>query len=172
MVGIALWGWLARRIDKHRAWMCGIAVMVIATPGYLFVGPGDLLLTIAVLTLSGIGAGSFTAVPTSMKADVIDLDTLESGEDRAGVFFSTWSLAAKSAGIAGGFAYIILSWVGFSASGTNGPEELLALRIFFAGAPVLCYLGGILIVRGYPITAERQAEVRRELERRAEAALG
>ncbi len=172
MVGIALWGWLARRIEKHRAWMCGIAMMVIATPGYLFAGPGDLLLTIAVLTLSGIGAGSFSAVPTSMKADVIDLDTLESGEDRAGVYFSTWSLAAKSAGIAGGFAYIVLSWVGFSTSGTNSPGELLALRIFFAGAPVLCYVAGILVVRGYPITADSQAEVRRELERRAEAAVG
>jgi Na+/melibiose symporter-like transporter len=167
LVGIGLWGWLAQRIEKHRVWMCGMGVMVTATPMYLFIGPGDVGGMMAILALSGIGAGSFSAVPTSMKADVIDLDTLESREDRAGVYFSTWSLAAKSAGVAGGFAYVILAWVGFSASGQNGPTELLALRIFFSGAPVLCYLSGLLIVRGYSITEESHARVRQELERRS-----
>lgn len=171
ILGVALWAWLAERIGKHRAWMCGMGVMVFATPGYLLVGPGDLGLVMAILVASGIGAGSFSAVPAAMKADVIDVDALESGEDRAGVYFAAWSLAAKTiAGLGPGIAFLALGALGFDRTLPVGEGGVLALRIFFSGAPMLCYALGLLLVWGYPITAERHAEIRVAIEaRRADA---
>jgi Na+/melibiose symporter-like transporter len=171
--GVLLWAWLANRIEKHRAWMCGMGVMSCATPLYLLLGPGDLPGMVAILFLCGIGAGAFTAVPASMKADVIDLDTLESGEDRAGAFFAAWSLAAKIiASIGPSLALAALAWIGFDASrgATNPPAAIDGLRLFFSFAPMLCYFGGLLIVRGYPLTSTRHAELRSELKSRAPAA--
>ena len=170
--GVLLWGWLASRIEKHRAWICGMGVMSCATPLYLLLGPGDLSGMVGILFLSGIGAGAFTAVPFSMKADVIDLDTLESGEDRAGAFFAAWSLAAKIvAGVGPSLALAALAWIGFDAGrgATNSPAAIDGLRLFFSGAPMLCYLGGLLIVRGYPLTSKRHAELRSQLAGRTRA---
>jgi Na+/melibiose symporter-like transporter len=167
ILGVWLWGWVAERIGKHRAWMCGMTVMVCATPCYLLVGPGDLVQVMAILFASGIGAGSFNAVPAAMKADVIDVDTLESGEDRAGIYFSAWALAAKAiSGLGPGIAFLTLGALGFERGAQVDESGLLALRVFFSGAPVVCYLFGMLLVWGYPITAERHAEIRAALDAR------
>ncbi len=166
-VGVGLWAFTARRLDKHRAWMCGMGVMVVATSLYLFVGEGDVLAMKAILTLSGIGSGAFAALPASMKADVVDLDALESGEDRAGIFFAAWSLAVKAISAFGvGIAFNVLFVIGFVAKGVNGPDEILGLRIFYSAGPMLLYFVGMLLITGYPITAARHAELRLRLAQR------
>jgi Na+/melibiose symporter-like transporter len=166
-LGIVLWGALARRIDKHRAWTAGMLVMVGATSSYMLVGHGDLTLMVAILAISGIGSGALSALPASMKADVVDLDAVESGEDRAGLFFAAWSLAVKFiAAVGQGLAFTTLAWIGFHARGDNGPSEILGLRIFYSAGPMLLYLAALLIVWNYPITAARHAQLRAALAAR------
>ncbi|MFI5320293.1 MAG: MFS transporter [Myxococcota bacterium] len=168
MLGVVLWGALARRIEKHQAWICGMAVMVGATSLYLFVGKGDLAWMLAVLVISGIGSGALTALPASMKADVVDLDAIESGEDRAGLFFAAWSLAVKAITALGQFiAFGTLALIGFQTAGDNGPRELLGLRIFYSAGPMLLYAVALSLVWGYPITSARHVQLRAELAERA-----
>lgn len=163
-VGIVLWGALARRIDKHRAWMTGMLMMVCVTASYMFVGHGDIVMMMVILATSGIASGALSALPASMKADVIDLDATESGEDRAGLFFAAWSLAVKFiAAVGQGLAFTTLALIGFHAKGDNGPDEIFGLRVFYSLGPMLLYLIAVIIVRKYPITAKRQAELRSEL---------
>ncbi len=165
--GILLWAALARRIDKHRAWMVGMTLMAVVTVSYMLVGEGDIWLMVTILALSGIGSGALSALPASMKADVVDLDAIESGEDRAGLFFATWSLAVKFiAAVGQGLAFTTLAWIGFDAKGSNGPDEVLGLRIFYSGGPMVLYVIAMIIVSGYPITASRHAELRKELAAR------
>ena len=165
--GIMLWGALARRIDKHRAWMCGMSVMACVTVSYMLVGHGDLTLMVVILAMSGIGSGALSALPASMKADVIDLDAIHSGEDRAGLFFAAWSLAVKFiAAVGQGLAFVTLAWIGFHAKGDNGPDEIFGLRVFYSAGPMLLYLIALLIVWKYPITAVRHAQLRAELAAR------
>ena len=169
--GILLWGALARRIDKHRAWMCGMSVMVCVTASYMLVGHGNLTLMVIILAMSGIGSGALSALPASMKADVIDLDAIQSGEDRAGLFFAAWSLAVKFiAAVGQGLAFVTLAWIGFHARGDNGPNEIFGLRVFYSVGPMLLYLTALLIVWKYPITAARHSQLRAELTARDEQA--
>jgi Na+/melibiose symporter-like transporter len=166
-LGIVLWGALARRVDKHRAWIAGMIVMVGATSSYMLVGHGQLALMVSILAISGIGSGALSALPASMKADVVDLDAVESGEDRAGLFFAAWSLAVKFIAAMGqGLAFSTLAWIGFQAKGENGPDEILGLRIFYSAGPMLLYLTALLIVWNYPITSARHAQLRAELAAR------
>ena len=167
MAGIVGWGLLARRMEKHQAWMCGMAFMVFATSLYMLVGTGDEALMLGVLMTSGIGSGALTALPSSMKADVVDLDAIESGEDRAGLFFAAWSLAVKAITALGQFIALgTLALIGFQADGVNPPEKLLGLRVFYSAGPGLLYLIGLLLVWGYPITSARHAELRAKLAAR------
>ena len=68
--GVVLWGALARRIDKHRAWMTGMSLMVCVTASYMLVGRGDIGMMMVILAISGIASGALSALPASMKADV------------------------------------------------------------------------------------------------------
>jgi len=168
LIGVTLWAALARRIGKRKAWMTGMSLMLVAQPWYLMLGPGDLQWMMAILFVSGMSAGSFVALPSAMKADVIDLDRLETGEDRTGLFFSSWSLAQKAiVAWATGFALLILEFAGFQPAGENGPTQILALKIAFAGIPVMCYAAAVWIIRPYPITEERHALVLQQLASRS-----
>ncbi len=91
-MGVVLWNYVAQHVGKRKAWLMGMATAIIAQPGYWFLGPGDLYWMMIVFFLLGLGIGSFSAIPAAMKADVVDLDRLRSGEDRTGLFFSVWSL--------------------------------------------------------------------------------
>jgi Na+/melibiose symporter-like transporter len=165
--GIAFWGLVARRLEKHVTWMLGMGVMVFATSLYLLVGEGDVGLMAAILVISGVGSGALSALPSSMKADVVDLDATESGEDRAGLFFAAWSLAVKFVAAVGqGLAFGTLALIGFQRGAANGPDEILGLRVFYAAGPMLLYLAGLLLIRGYPITSVRHAQLRAELAAR------
>jgi Na+/melibiose symporter-like transporter len=102
-----------------------------------------------------------------MKADVIDLDSLESSEDRAGLFFAAWSTATKMVGALGvGISLPALAYLGFDPTVVNGPDELFSLRAWFSLVPVLFYLASAALIVGYPITRARHAQIRSELEAR------
>jgi len=166
---VPFWVWLAKRIGKHRAYLASFFLLALAHPFYLLLGEGDFWWMLPITLATGFAGGGFSStLPNSMKADVIDLDTLSSGENRAALFFSAWSFAQKAtASIGGVIALYGLSLFGFDATGSNGPEELLGLRFLFSTFPSLFFLTGAAIVWKYPITEERYAEIRAELETRA-----
>jgi Na+/melibiose symporter-like transporter len=121
------------------------------------------------IVIIGIGTGSFAALPNSMKADVIDLDTARSRENRAAFFFSAWSLVTKLASSLGGWlALQALALVGFDASNgaQNTPEALMGLRLTFAVLPALLFVAAAFVMWSYPITRERQARLRAAIDRR------
>jgi Na+/melibiose symporter-like transporter len=132
------------------------------------------MLPITVTT--GFASGGFSStLPNSMKADVIDLDTLRSGENRAALFFSSWSFAQKAtATIGGAIALYGLALFGFDTApeAVNGPDELFGVRFLFSTFPSLFFLTGAAIVWTYPITEEQQKETRREIETRDQARSG
>jgi glycoside/pentoside/hexuronide:cation symporter, GPH family len=168
LLGVLLWGTLAQRVGKRRAWMTGMSLMIFSQPFYLLLGPGDLIPMMCILFVGGLSAGSFVALPSAMKADVIDIDRLQSGEDRTGLFFSSWSLAQKAiVAWATGFALLILEFADFQPSGENGPTQIWALKMAFAGIPTLCYAAAVLVIRPYPITEERHALVLKQLAARS-----
>jgi len=169
LAGVALWGAVARRVGKRNAWLMGMITVMIAQPGYWFLGEGDLYWMMIVFFILGIGIGSFSALPAAMKADVVDLDRLKSGEDRTGLFFSVWSLANKLVvALAAGFALNAIALFDFQASGDNGPTQILALRIVFIFMPVFFYMCAFAVMWKYPISEARHKRLIGLLQRRVE----
>ena len=167
--GIPFWIALSRRIGKHRAWIGGFLLVTAFSPMYLFLGPGDFWLMVPFAAISAFGTGSFMALPNSMKADVIDIDTARTGENRAAQYFSAWSLATKGAGSFGATLGLwALGWVGFDATQGmfNSPEAIQGLVYVYTFLPSSIFiLAGIVIWR-YPITKERQTRIRAAIDRR------
>ncbi|MDA0978051.1 MAG: MFS transporter [Proteobacteria bacterium] len=169
MSGVPFWVWLSTKIGKHRAYVSCFAVIGFAHPFYLLLGEGDFWYMLPITIVTGFAAGGFAALPNSMKADVIDLDTLQTGENRAALFFSTYSFTAKLAGSLGGSIGLFgLAMIGFNTvtPELNSPDQLFGLSFLFAMFPSLFYLTACAIAWNYPITEEKHRELREELEKK------
>jgi len=107
--------------------------------------------------------GADLVLPPAMQADVVDLDELRHREKRTGIFFAVWSIAQKlSLALAAGIAFPILEFVDFQrVVGDNLPETLLTLAILYAIVPVVFKVAAIALMWGFPLTAAKQAQIRR-----------
>ena len=167
MSAVPFWVWLSTKIGKHRAYVGSFALIGLAHPFYIMLGDGDFWYMLPITVVTGFAAGGFAALPNSMKADVIDLDTLKSGENRAALFFSTYSFTAKMAASLGGSIGLYgLALIGFNTvtPELNTPEQLFGLKFLFAVFPSLFYLAACAVIWRYPITEQRHRAMRRELE--------
>jgi GPH family glycoside/pentoside/hexuronide:cation symporter len=105
----------------------------------------------------------------AMIADVCDVDELESGERREGLFGALYAWVFKT-GLALAFALsgYILVWVGFNQAlgGAQPPQTLFLMKLCYCGIPLLFFLFALIIFLRYPITREVADDVRRKLEAR------
>ena len=105
---------------------------------------------------------------SAAEADVVDVDTLESGEQRTGLYFALWGLATKlSLALAAGIAFPVLDLAGFDATRTDNAEgALIVLALLYSLLPVGLKIIAISLMRGFPITPDSQRAVREAIEAR------
>ncbi len=158
IVGIPIWLRISKAIGKHRAWaaaMLWASAMFVWAP---FLGAGDLVAFTIICGLSGLSLGADMALPASIQADVVDLDSEESGQQRTGLFFALWSMATKlSLALAIGIAFPLLDAIGFEAGGENEPSALIGLAVLYGLLPVAIKLLATALVWRFPIDAAEQA---------------
>lgn len=157
--------WVAGRIGKHRAWcwamLCTCAVFAFAP----FLGEGDVALFAIISALTGLTLGFDLALPASIQADVVDVDTATSGEQRTGIYFAAWSLATKLAlAAAVGLAFPLLAGFGFSPEGPNPQAALTALAVVYAWVPVTLKLCAIALMWNFPLDRIEQQRLRASIE--------
>jgi Na+/melibiose symporter-like transporter len=163
IAGLPLWTWLARRVGKHVAWCLA---MVWACAAFAFVpvlGPGAVVVFAAICVASGLGLGADLSLPPAIQADVVEVDALASGEDRAGLFFAAWTMAQKAGqALAVGVAFPLLELAGFQAEGENSAFALGALVGLYCVVPIVLKLGAVGLMWGFPLTAGRLEEARKD----------
>lgn len=166
VVAVPAWLALARRFGKAPTWCAAMTVASLCFLPVPFLGAGDAWLFLAICVATGIALGAELALPPSIQADVVDLDRAETGQERTGLFFALWGMATKLAlALAAGVGLPMLQLFGFDP--TKAPGEtggLLALALLYAGLPILLKLMAMALMRGFPITAESHARLRRNLD--------
>lgn len=97
IAGIPLAVWCAARLGKHRAWCLAMlaACLIFSAAGFL--EQGDVILFAIVCVTTGLLLGFDLTLPPAIQADVIDNDTVRSGEQRSGLYFAAWSFITKLA---------------------------------------------------------------------------
>lgn len=176
VLGSPFWVWLGGRIGKHKAIaVAGVVSMLVfaLVPVVIYmVKPAapELVLPCLVFIniVQGLALGAAPILGPSIMADVVDLDTIKSGESRAAFLFAFLGMARKTSEAMGvGIALPVLAWVGFNAqSQENSPDALFALLAMYCLVPLVLWLISIAIIMRYPITQERQERLRTALERR------
>jgi len=159
---LPFWTWVSRKTEKHIALQIICIWSSITYMAYLplsLMGAGMTTLLIAAV-VSGVGYGAPFILARSMMADIIEQNTVRTGDNRAGFYYSLMTGAYKTgASLAIGISYIMLgSIVGFNPSGENSPGVVRGLMYVFVGVPAVAYGLTALVMWKYPLTRNVQAK--------------
>lgn len=164
IVAAPFWSLFTQRASKHRVWCYAMLYSMAIFALVPFLGQGDVGLFFAISVLTGLAYGADIVLPPAIQADVVDVDTAETGVERTGVYFALWSVVLKGAsGLAGGAAAIALGLAGFQSGADNSAAAMTALVSLYAVAPIILKGFAIAAIWRFPIDAAAQAELRRRI---------
>jgi GPH family glycoside/pentoside/hexuronide:cation symporter len=159
---------MSKTMGKKNAFLVsqGISVLGYIMLWFLFI-PGKPYMFLFALPFFSFGIGSLFTLMMSMTSDVIDIDELNTGKRREGVFGAIYWLMVKFgfafAGLATG---AIMSLVGFVPDTENTEASITGIRLFYSGLPIVGTLTAMWIMRNYDHTEEKALKVSAELAER------
>ncbi len=162
---VPLWLAVSMRLGKHRTLMVALLWIAVWSLPLAVLRTGDVSALMAVVAIRGSSFASVLFLANSIAADVIDVDTLASGEQRSGLFFAVWGMVTKlslALGVLLGTG--LPAAVGYTPSAdVIAPEVQTWLMAIYGLVPAALMSVGALFLRGFPITRERHAEIRASL---------
>ncbi|MDD5432720.1 MAG: MFS transporter, partial [Candidatus Omnitrophica bacterium] len=170
LIAISLTTWISTKLGKRKTFLLAMCLAIV---GYALKWVGynpqhPYLLMIAVPFLAFHLGALFTMVP-SMVADVCDLDELNCGTRREGMFSGIyWWIQKLGQAGASVLAGILLNVTGFNIvlAANQTPKALLYMRLCDIGIPIVTTLIAIFIIMTFDISESRAYEIRAQVERR------
>ncbi|WP_296636671.1 MFS transporter [Polaribacter sp.] len=159
---------MSKTFGKKKAFLIaqGISIVGYVLLYFLFV-PGKPWLYIIALPFFSFGIGSLFTIMMSMTADIIDIDELNSGLRREGIFGAIyWWMVKVGFAIAGALSGVIIAFVGFDPDlvSTEQQPAVDGLHAFFCFFPVLGTIIAMFIMKDYNIDENKANSVRDELK--------
>jgi GPH family glycoside/pentoside/hexuronide:cation symporter len=156
------WLWLGRKVGKHVAFAGTLITVAIISAINMFFTADHYWAFVIFFIFKGACFGGLQFLPLAILADVIDVETAETGKARAGAYIAFASMTAKISTALGTFLAIwALSFTNFDAKllAENAFDDLLVLRVLYAIAPAIFFIGAIIIALRFPLTAQVHAEL-------------
>jgi len=162
--------WMSNKFGKKKAFMIAQSISVL---GYILLYfsfvPGKPWMYIIALPFFSFGIGSLFTIMMSMTADVIDIDELNTGKRREGIFGAIyWWMVKVGFAIAGALSGVIIAWVGFTPdlATTEQQGAVDALHAFFCFFPLAGTLLAMWIMSTYKIDEASATGIREQLNAR------
>ncbi|WP_293368332.1 MFS transporter [Phenylobacterium sp.] len=169
LFGAPATAWLANRINKQRALAVtavGYSLMLIV----IFVSPkANFAIAAPPMFLAGALAAGSVVMIRSLTADIGDEIRLEKGQQQIGLLYAMTSGTTKAAGaFAVALTFWVLGLVGYNPAehAINGPAQIRGLELAYAIGPIVFVMLGGACFLGYKLSAERHADIRRQLDER------
>ena len=166
---LPLWEWVSRKWNKRWAYISGVAFWAVVQLVLIALNPGSSLNLIFFLCmLAGIGVGAAHVLPWSIIPDAMEWDEWQTGERHEGMFYSLVTLMQKvGSSIAIPLTLLVLEATGYLPNAAQQPSNaLLGIRIVVGPIPAILLCIGILFALFYPLSRERHAQIKQELEMR------
>lgn len=168
-LGIPVFAMIARKIGKRHAMGCVLAsaIVVFLASWWLYTPKIVWLQVFASGFIAFISAG-YWMIAGSIGADVMDYDELESGRRREGSFAACGSWINKVAmAVGAGVSFFILGWIGLDSSAAQQSEHtIFMIRFLFLAIPIAGLSFSLVALTFFPLTQEKMAEIRAQLEAR------
>lgn len=173
IVALPFWLWLAKKTEKRTAYFAAVTMSGVCFLAYIPLAPAGNYTTFLIASLiAGIPFSAPIFLSRAMTADIVELKAAESGESRAGLFYSLLTSINKvGSSLAFGVGYLLVGQVArFRPGAENSDSSVLGLVIIFGLLPGILYVIAGQLARGYPLTRAVQAETSRTLEKKIEPA--
>ncbi len=174
-VWLFIWTRASRTIGKKGVYYRGMVFWIVVLLGLFAVQPTTPSWVVIVLALlAGIGVATAYLVPWSMLPDVIELDELETGQRREGVYYGFVVLLQKL-GLALGLFIVgqlltltgyVQPEVGSSTLVTQPESALFVIRLLIGPLSAIVLVAGVALVYLFPITKQQHEQTLAELARR------
>jgi glycoside/pentoside/hexuronide:cation symporter, GPH family len=170
---LSVWNSISQRVGKKAVYFMGSGFWMISQAGLFLLQPGQTTALYFLAVLAGLGVSTAYLVPWSMLPDVIELDELETGQRREGLFYSFMAFLQKIClGVALALVLLSLERAGYliptasALTPTQPPAALLAIRLAIGPIPTISLIGGVILAYFYPITRERHQQILLQLAER------
>jgi len=173
MAMLFVWSAISRHYGKKAVYFMGMSLWLIAQVGLFFVQPNQVALMYVLAVMAGFGVSTAYLVPWSMLPDVIELDELNTGQRREGIFYSFIVFVQKIClGIAINVILQRLGTAGYIKPTTEiaipiQPNSVLdVIRFSIGPIPAIALICGLILAYFYPLTREVHAEILLKLKQR------
>jgi glycoside/pentoside/hexuronide:cation symporter, GPH family len=177
MAMLFIWSKVSERYGKKATYFMGMSLWIIAQFGLFFLQPGQNILMYIFAVMAGCGVSTAYLIPWSMLPDVIELDELNTGQRREGIFYSFMVFLQKIClGVAVAVVLEAIGWAGYIKPTAEvalpaQPEAVLwVIRLAIGPLPTLALIAGLVMAYFYPITKEVHAEILLKLAERKQNA--
>jgi len=170
---IPLWVWVARRLDKKRAFILGTVSWVGILLILSILRSEQVGLAYALAALSGSGIATAYVIPWAMVPDVVEHDELQTGQRREGSYYAFASFFQK---LATGLAVWGMGQALFRAGYVTptqaipvpeqSPQVIQVIQWFMGPIPAVLLSLSVVFAWFYPITREMHASLREQLAAR------
>ena len=158
--------WMAQRYGKRVTFMVTQSVSIMGYAAFWWsFSPSNPYLMFVPIPLFAFGIGGLFTIMMSMTADICDLDELETGERREGLFGAIyWWMVKFGLAFAGLLSGFILGVIGFDQNVAVQSDETLAqLRMAFIGVPVSGTLIALWAMRNYELDETAVSDIKQSL---------
>ena len=169
LLAVPFWLWLGRKLGKHIAFAFTLITVAIISAVNMAFDQDDYNVFVIFFLAKGACFGGLQFLPLAILADVIDVETAETGKARAGSYIAISSMTAKVSTALGTFLAIrALSITEFDAKilSDNSFDDLFALRVLYTLIPAAFFIGAIILAIRFPLNAKAHGELRQRISAR------
>jgi len=166
LFAVPFWVHLAGRYSKHKTGAYAALVAIIPPASVFFLPPGNLPLLFVLFVGIGLTVGAGQFLPRAILADVVDQDRLQTGDERAGLFYAFMTTATKiGLAVAIGLSLILSDLFGFDPQAeTVSDSAALGIRILIVAIPICVNLSIAWLLWRFPLDQAKQVMLRNQLE--------
>lgn len=154
---------MSKKMGKKNAFLLsqGISIFGYILLWFFFI-PGKPYMFLFALPFFSFGIGSLFTLMMSMTADICDMDEIDTGKRREGIFGAIyWWMVKFGFAVAGLLTGAIMSFVAFNPGEVAQPDGAVSgLRFFYSFVPIFGTLIAMWVMRDYDITEKKAREFR------------
>jgi glycoside/pentoside/hexuronide:cation symporter, GPH family len=170
---IPFWVWVARKLDKRRAFILGSLTWVVVLLVLSAIRSDQVILAYILAALSGSGIATAYVLPWAMIPDIIEIDQARTGERREGSYYAFASFFQKLAtGLAVWGMGQALAFAKYITPDAGAPlpvqpaQAVNVIRIFMGPVPAVLLILSILFAWRIKVTRESHQALVEELQNR------
>ena len=160
---------LATEFGKHIVLTMTISLLLLLSISGFILPMANYSVVAVWMGAIGVVFSGLYILPASILADIVDYDTVISGEERTGTYMATLNLIFKLGLALGvGIAYGALDIIGFdAATSKHTAHDVVIIRTVFSSISPLLLVPAIFILWNFPITRQVQKDLREKIESNA-----